>query len=47
VTLPSEPTGEAPAVAPPSRPAPAQPPIDELEEEMAHLLAEISGQPRR
>ena len=43
-------TAEAPPVLPADEPAPAAPrrqPVDELEEEMARLLAEISGQPKR
>lgn len=40
------PAAEAPPVAPPPVEAP-HPPLDELEEEMARLLAEISGQQRR
>jgi hypothetical protein len=43
-------TADAPPVLPADEPAPAAPrrqPVDELEEEMARLLAEISGQPKR
>ncbi len=43
-----EPASAAPEVRPPAAaPAPAQTTVDELEEEMARLLAELSGQTRR